>query len=76
MAQELRSLLEAQHHVVPTGVPWVLPRPPARERRGGTAAWRQLTRFDKSWRIACMKSGLGTLVSEKPRKIVTPRLPQ
>jgi integrase len=64
MTSELRALLEGQRAAVPENVPWVFPH------RG-----RQLTRFDKSWRTACLNAGLGTLVSAKPRKIVTPRLP-
>jgi integrase len=64
MTSELRALLELQRRLVAEDTPWVFPY------RG-----KRLGRFDKSWRTACLKAGLGTLVSEKPRKIETPRLP-
>jgi len=64
MTPELRALLELQRRLVAEGTPWVFPY------RG-----QRLGRFDKSWRTACLKAGLGKLISEKPRRIETPRLP-
>jgi integrase len=63
MTPDLCALLEGQPAAVP------------RASHGSSRIAGQLTRFDKSWRTACLNAGLDTLVSVKPRKIVTPRLP-
>ena len=64
MTPDLRALLGAQRKVTPGACPYVF-----------HWAGRPLRSFYKSWRSACLAAGLGTLVSQKPRRIATPRLP-